>query len=166
MKTKLLFSLFALLISFSWTQAQIKATEGVAPDFTAKALDGKEIRLSKFKGKYVLIDFWGSWCMPCRKSNPLLVDLHNKLKAKKANIEFISIAVNDDKEDFWKKAIENDKLTWIQINENLERRNISTQYNVYGVPNCFLISPEGKILYNEHPLNIIPKVKELFGIAE
>ncbi|MDR3227505.1 MAG: TlpA family protein disulfide reductase, partial [Prevotellaceae bacterium] len=143
MKTKILFSLFALLISFSWIQAQTKQTERVtAPDFTIKALDGKEITLSNFKGKYVLIDFWGSWCMPCRQSSPFLVDLYSKLKAKKANIEFISIAVKENKgEDIWKKAIENDRLTWIQTNETLERKSISRQYNVYGVPNCFLISP-------------------------
>ncbi|MDR3227188.1 MAG: AhpC/TSA family protein [Prevotellaceae bacterium] len=140
----------------------------VAPDFTLKALDGQEITLSKFKGKYVLIDFWGSWCPPCRESSPKLVELNDILKKNNINVEFISIAINDKDDEIWKKAIEEDKLTWIQLNDSHSEKGktIAKQYNVYGVPNCFLISPEGKILYNEHPLNIIPKVKEIFEITE
>jgi thiol-disulfide isomerase/thioredoxin len=133
----------------------------VAPDFTIKALDGREITLSKFKGKYVLIDFWGSWCGPCRKSSPMMVDLYNKLRAKEANIEFISIACNERNDAVWKKAIEDDKLTWTQLKID---RNVSIKYKIVGVPTCILVSPEGKILYREHPSNLIPKIKKMFEI--
>jgi thiol-disulfide isomerase/thioredoxin len=159
-----------LLLLFSSIQAQTKGlgTGSAAPDFTLKALDGKEITLSKFKGKYVLIDFWGSWCMPCRKSNPQMVELYNKLKGKKANIEFISIAINDRNDETWKKAIKDDKLAWIQLNDSHSERgkSIAAEYKIFGVPNCFLISPEGKILENGHPVRIIPKVKEIFEKTE
>ncbi|MDR1198298.1 MAG: TlpA family protein disulfide reductase [Prevotellaceae bacterium] len=143
-------------------QSQAQANAGAAaPDFTVQALDGKTVTLSDFKGKYVLIDFWGSWCGPCRKSSPMMVELYNKLKAKKADMEFISIAVNERNDEVWKKAIKDDKLTWIQLKID---RNISSKYSIVGVPTCILVSPEGKILYREHPVSLIPKVKKMFGI--
>jgi thiol-disulfide isomerase/thioredoxin len=152
-------AVFFLLCS-KQSHAQSKAGE-VAPDFTIKALDGREITLSKFKGKYVLIDFWGSWCGPCRKSSPMLVELYNQLNVKKANIEFISIACNERNDEVWKKAIKDDKLTWTQLKID---RNTGIKYNIVGVPTCILVSPEGKILYREHPARLIPKIKKLFEI--
>ncbi|MDR2064898.1 MAG: TlpA family protein disulfide reductase [Prevotellaceae bacterium] len=133
----------------------------IAPDFTIKALDGREITLSKIKGKYVLIDFWGSWCRPCRKSSPMLVELYNQLKTKNADIEFISIACNERNDEVWEKAIKDDKLIWTQLKID---RNTGIKYNIAGVPTCILISPEGKILYREHPSSLIPKIKKMFEI--
>jgi thiol-disulfide isomerase/thioredoxin len=152
----------ALFFMSGINQSHAQANVGAAaPDFTLKALDGRDITLSKFKGKYVLIDFWGSWCVPCRKSSPMMVELHNKLKAKNADVEFISIAVNERNDEVWKKAIKDDKFTWTQLKID---RNVGAKYKVVGVPTCILISPEGKILYREHPVSLIPKVKEMFAI--
>jgi thiol-disulfide isomerase/thioredoxin len=138
----------------------------IAPDFTLKALDGNEVTLSAFRGKYILIDFWGSWCGPCRQSSPMLAELYGQLQAKNANIEFIGIACNEQNDKNWINAIENDKLIWIHLNDahSEKSKSIQKQYAVRGVPTCVLITPEGKILYREHPVRIIPKVRELFEI--
>jgi thiol-disulfide isomerase/thioredoxin len=137
-----------------------------APDFTLQALDGQEITLLDFKGKYVLIDFWGSWCGPCRQSSPLLVELYGNLKKNNVNIEFIGIACNEQNDEMWKKAIEDDKLEWIHLNDSHSEKGKSIQkkYAILGVPESILISPEGKILYREHPVDLIHKINEMFGI--
>jgi thiol-disulfide isomerase/thioredoxin len=137
-----------------------------APDFTLKALDGQEITLSNYRDKYVLIDFWGSWCRPCRQSSPLLVELYSNLKKHNVNIEFIGIACNEQSDEMWIKAIEDDKLAWIHLNDSHSGKDKSIQkrYAINGVPTSILVSPEGKILYREHPVNLIPKIKEMFEL--
>lgn len=161
-----IFFVIAFTLLAQPVQAQANAGN-IAPDFTIKALDGNEITLSKLQGKYVLIDFWGSWCMPCRRSSPLMVELYGKLKEKKANIEFISIACNERNEEIWKKAIIDDKLTWIQLNDaHASPNSIAAQYAIRGVPTCILVSTDGKILYREHPVTLIEKVETLFEITK
>jgi thiol-disulfide isomerase/thioredoxin len=146
--------------------ASVRASEpgAVAPDFSLKALDGQEVALSGFRGKYVLLDFWGSWCGPCRESSPMLVSLYKSLKEKGANIEFIGIACSEQDDADWTTAIENDNLAWIHLNDSHSEKgkSIQKQYAIFAVPTTVLISPEGAIVYKEHPLRIIPKVSELF----
>ncbi|MDR2126843.1 MAG: TlpA family protein disulfide reductase [Prevotellaceae bacterium] len=163
MRTNLIYTFVsALLFVFCTQQVHAQADAGkMAPDFTLKTLNGQEITLSQFKGKYVLIDFWGSWCGPCRKSSPMMVELYGHLQAQKANIEFIGIACNERNDAMWQKAIKDDKLAWTQVKID---QNVGAKYKIAGVPTCILVSPEGKILYREHPVSLIPKVKKLFGI--
>jgi thiol-disulfide isomerase/thioredoxin len=151
-----------ILVKNYITNVRASEVGAQAPDFTLKALDGQEITLSNFKGRYVMIDFWGSWCGPCRQSSPLLVELYNELKKQDADIEFIGIACSEQNDKNWIEAIEDDKLTWIQLNDSHSKKGKSIQklYAVLGVPTSLLISPEGKILYREHPVTIISKVKE------
>jgi thiol-disulfide isomerase/thioredoxin len=148
--------------------ANTRATRAgsLAPDFTLADMNGNEVTLSAFRGKYVLIDFWGSWCGFCRQSHPALLELHAALQSKGASVEFISIATSEQNDENWRKAIEEDKLAWIQLNDahSGKSKSIQTQYAVGGVPHSLLISPEGKIIYREHPVEIIPKIKELFKL--
>jgi thiol-disulfide isomerase/thioredoxin len=146
--------------------ARASAVGGVAPDFTRVALDGREVTLSASRGKHVLLDFWGSGCAPCRKAHPLLAGLRDTLLSKGAEIEFISIACGEPNDKGWLEEIREDHLTWIQLNDNHAGTpgSIKKQYAITGVPESLLISPEGEIIYRDHPVGIIPKVKELFGL--
>jgi peroxiredoxin len=138
----------------------------IAPDFTLADMNGDEITLSAYRGKHVLVDFWGSWCAPCRQSSPEMVKLYAALRDKGASVEFIGVACDDRDDKKWLKAIEEDNLTWIQLNDthSEKSKSIQQQYHILSVPVSFLISPTGKILYKEHPVDIIPKIKELFGL--
>lgn len=115
-----------------------------APDFTLTDIDGKTLRLSDFRGKWVLLDFWGSWCIWCRKGNPALVELYQKYGGK--DFEIIGLAARD-REDNWKKAIAEDGLTWRHANLALNEggNDLPAQYNVSGFPTKILIDPEGNI---------------------
>lgn len=115
-----------------------------APDFTLTDIDGKTLRLSDFRGKWVLLDFWGSWCIWCRKGNPALVELYQKYGGK--DFEIIGLAARD-REDNWKKAIAEDGLTWRHANLALNEggNDLPAKYNVSGFPTKILIDPEGNI---------------------
>lgn len=128
--------------------SSLKANElvvgGQAFDFQQADINGKPVKLSDFKGKYVLLDFWASWCVPCREENPNVVKEYAKYKDK--NFEIVAISLDNKKEN-WLKAIQDDKLTWVHLSDLQGWKNeVSVMYGVKGVPTNFLISPEGKIL--------------------
>jgi thiol-disulfide isomerase/thioredoxin len=115
-----------------------------APDFTLSTPDGNPISLSSLKGKVVLIDFWASWCGPCRKENPNLVKLYQKYKSKGFTILSVSL---DDDEAKWKNAIEADGLIWPNHVSDLKGWE-SPMTQVYGfnsIPHTVIINKEGKI---------------------
>jgi peroxiredoxin len=115
-----------------------------APNFTQNDRNGKPVSLSDFKGKYVLVEFWASWCAPCRAESPNLLKQYAKFKDK--GFEILGVSVDSDKAK-WIEAIKKDELTWPQISDlkgwDNEARKV---YGITGVPANFLVSPEGKIL--------------------
>ncbi|MGN8069229.1 TlpA disulfide reductase family protein [Mucilaginibacter sp. SG564] len=115
-----------------------------APDFTIGGIDGKPIKLSDYKGKYVMIDFWASWCMPCRQENPNVVKQYNAFKSKGFNILGVSL---DKETPAWKKAIDDDKLTWAH-GSDLKGFEGPTEalYHIEAIPSNFIIDPQGNIV--------------------
>jgi peroxiredoxin len=115
-----------------------------ALDFTQNNTEGKPVTLSLLRGKYVLVDFWASWCAPCREENPTVLKAYQKFKDK--NFEIISISL-DDKKEPWLKAIEADGLPWIQLSDLKGWKNsVARLYGVTSVPQNLLLDPNGKIV--------------------
>ncbi|MBB2148304.1 TlpA disulfide reductase family protein [Pedobacter gandavensis] len=116
-----------------------------APDFTQVDTAGNKVSLSQFRGKYVLIDFWASWCTPCRAENPHLVEAMKKYGNKK--IEIISVSF-DDKREPWLAAIKKDGIgMWKHVSDLKGRENeLSKIYRISPIPRNFLIDPDGKII--------------------
>lgn len=114
----------------------------IAPEFTLKDSNGKSVSLSDFKGKYVLLDFWASWCGPCKGELPYLHKVNKKFK----DVAIVSISIDKDVEA-WKKAIKKDDMSWDQLIVN--DSDIKKKYEIRGVPRIMLIGKDGKILADE-----------------
>lgn len=137
----------------------------VAPDFSAPSPDGKMISLKESMGKVTLIDFWASWCGPCRQENPNVVAMYKELHDKGLNIIGVSLDKEGDAEK-WKEAIAKDGLTWNYIS-NLKhwKEPIAEQYNVKSIPATFLLDASGKIVAKDlRGEELKAKVKELLGV--
>lgn len=117
---------------------------GIAPDFSAKTPEGKVVSLKESMGKVTIIDFWASWCGPCRKENPNVVAMYNELHSKGLNIVGVSL---DDDMSKWQEAIAKDKITWTQIS-NLKKWSepIAKMYQVEQIPTTFILDASGKIV--------------------
>jgi len=115
-----------------------------APEIDLPSPEGKNIKLSSLRGKYVLIDFWASWCGPCRKENPNVVELYKKYHDKGFEIYGVSL---DKTREAWINAIKSDNITWIQVSDlKFWNSEAARLYNVNSIPFTILIDKSGKII--------------------
>ena len=126
-----------MILSSGWKIFKVGA---VAPDFTLPDVDGNPVTLSGLRGKYVLIDFWASWCPDCHKENPNIVAAWNKFKDKNFTILGVSL---DRKKEPWLAAIEKDQLTWTHVSDLKDwKSDAAVQYAIRWIPMNFFVGPQ------------------------
>ena len=133
----------------------------LAPDFVQSNSDNKKVALSDYRGKFVLLEFWGSWCGPCRDENPELVKIYKKFS--KSGFEIVGVSVDVNRQT-WLQAIKNDNLTWPQLSDLRGQSNeAALLYNINAVPSNFLIDPKGVIIaLNLRGNALSKKLSEIF----
>jgi peroxiredoxin len=150
MKNYLLILAFLFISTVSFSQGGRMAPEIKLPD-----ANGDTVRLSSLRGKVVLIDFWASWCGPCRRSNKHMRSIYTKYKDK--GFEILGISTDDSKND-WKRAVKEDKITWLQVIDVL---NVAYAWHVSYLPTTYLIDKKGRIAaVDPDPNDIERLVKE------
>ncbi len=167
-------SYYGKVVAGKIESAKATAIGQPAIPFTKKDINGKDFSLASLKGKYVLLDFWGSWCGPCRQSHPHLKKVYGKYAPKGLEIVGISEEKMPDlakSEAAWKKAVQDDGINWLHVMNNYgkEEFDLVQKYGVTGFPTKFLLDKEGRILFKiigageEGDAAVDKKLKEVFG---
>ncbi|HEX2845585.1 MAG TPA: TlpA disulfide reductase family protein [Chitinophagaceae bacterium] len=134
----------ALLCMATVSRAQVANIADPRLQIELPTVKGDKISLSSLKGKVILLDFWASWCMPCRSANKKLVKLYDKYKSK--GFEIYSVSLDDEKKD-WEKAIRQDKISWLQVNEpTVWGAESARRWNISALPTTFLINKKGDVV--------------------
>ncbi|MES2330339.1 MAG: TlpA disulfide reductase family protein [Bacteroidota bacterium] len=145
-------SSYGKLVMTEITKRKIGVPGAIATNFNTVDINGNKFSLADYKGKYVLLDFWASWCVPCRKGNPHLKELYAKYNAK--GFEVVGVSDDDRDNAAWKKAVEQDGLPWKHVLRGLKSVNgvfdrsadINESFNISSLPTQILIDPAGKII--------------------
>src|SRR5437773_4108548 len=148
---------FIGLASFAQNEPNITDTR---LDFKLPGINGDSIQLSSLKGKVFLLDFWASWCVPCRFSNKELVKLYARYKDN--GFEILSVSL-DDKKKSWERAMKKDKLTWLQVNDDGGQNAFSAiKWQVRAIPSSFLIDKNGNVIaFDLEKQELENKIREL-----
>ena len=132
------------------------------PNFELPDTSSTLVQLSDFRGKYILVDFWASWCLPCRKQHPFLLEA--KEKFSDARFDIISVSLDDSKRD-WMKAIQQDQLAWTNLSDlKGSKDGIAKHLFIQGIPDNFLLDPEGTIIARKlHGRELLQELAEIFN---
>ena len=132
------------LVSNSYGQQELANISDPRLVINLPTLKGDSLALSTLKGKVVLLDFWASWCLPCRAANRRLVKLYDKYKS--AGFQIFSVSLDEEKKP-WAKAVEKDKITWLQVNDDRgTMAKTVLDWNVSVIPTTFLINKKGDVV--------------------
>ena len=141
---KIFFTLLFAVVCIFTANAQMPAVGTKATELSYKDPNGKEISLSSLKGNIILLDFWASWCGPCRQENPNVVKVYQQFHSK--GFEILGVSLDRTKDD-WLKAIKDDNLTWLHVSDLQYWQSAAARlYGVNAIPQSFLLDKDGKII--------------------
>jgi thiol-disulfide isomerase/thioredoxin len=153
---------FLFTAIFSLGQNNVNITDPRL-DFKLPTQNGDSLQLSSLKGKVFVLDFWASWCGPCRVANKSMVKLYSKYKDK--GFEILSVSIDDNSKD-WKHAMKADKLTWLQVNDDGGwTSSTATKWQINSIPFTFVVDKNGNIVaYDLDKQELENKIRELLGL--